>query len=63
MVKAEGRQAEGRRYTVHAGLYVSRSDRKINTARGGEERKESLLEVRELQSGAERQVSHPVSET
>ena len=30
-----------RRYTVHAGLYVSCSDRKINTARG-EERKGSL---------------------
>ena len=53
----------GRRYTVHAGLYASRSDRKINTVRGGEERKAGLFEVRELQSGAERQMSHPVSET
>lgn len=56
-------QAGGRRYTVHARLYVSCSDRKINTARGGEERKVSLFEVRELQSGAERQMNHPVSET
>ncbi len=56
-------QAESRRYTVHAGLYVSCSDRKINTVRGGEERKACLFEVTELQSGAERQMNHPVSET
>lgn len=52
----------GRRLTVHAELYVSCSDRKINTVRDAEERKASLFEVRELQSGAERQTNHPVSE-
>lgn len=52
-----------RRYTVHAGLYASRSDRKINTVGGGEERKASLFEVRELRSEAERQTNRPVSET
>lgn len=39
------------------------SDRIINNVRKAEERKVSLFEVRELQSGAERQMNHPVSET
>lgn len=61
--RSNTRDNPGRRYTTHAGLYVSWSDRKINTVRGEEERKARLFEVRELQSGAERQMNHPVSET